>query len=244
MEVHHHHHHEPGHQKKLKDYLSEFLMLFLAVSAGFFAENMRDHYIEHSRAKEFAGSLLSDLKEDTAALRAAIEFSNHKIDAVDRFFSMVEQPREKWQDTMVYSYAGTAVKVKPYERASDTYEQMKSSGSLRYLKEHLTNQLDDYDVQGKRVETRESIDLKYCDEILMPFLVSILDKRPVYQIQDGLSPTYPLVFRKADKETLALWINYMAIVQATRNRTMIEYMDMLERAKKIIATIEKEYPKE
>jgi hypothetical protein len=145
---------------------------------------------------------------------------------------------------MVYSYAGTAVKVKPYERASDTYEQMKSSGSLRYLKEYLTNQLDNYDVQGKRVETRESIDLKYCDEILMPFLVSILDKRPVYQIQDGLSPTYPLVFRKADKETLELWINYMAIVQATRNRTMIEYIDMLERAKKIITTIEKEYPQE
>ena len=138
MEVHHHHHHEPGHQKKLKDYLSEFLMLFLAVSAGFFAENMRDHYIEHSRAKEFAGSLLSDLKEDTAALRAAIEFSNDKIETVDRFFSMIEQPREKWQDTMVYSYAGTAVKVKPYERASDTYEQMKSSGSLRYLKEYLS----------------------------------------------------------------------------------------------------------
>lgn len=245
MEVHHHHgHHEPGHKKGWKDYFSEFLMLFLAVSAGFFAENMRDHYIEHSRAKEFAGSLLSDLKEDTAALSSAIAFSNRKIEAVDRFFEMVEQPREKWQDTMVYRYAGTAVRVMPYERASDTYEQMKASGSLRYLKERLTNQLDDYDVQGKRVETRESIDLKYCDEILMPFLVSILDKRPVYQIQDGMAPTYPLVFRKADKETLSLWINYMAIVQATRRRTMNEYVNMLARAKKIITIIEQEYPQE
>lgn len=243
MEVHHHHgHHQPGHKKTWKDYFSEFLMLFLAVSLGFFVENMRDHYIEHERAKEFAGSLLSDLKEDTAALTAAIAFSEHKIETVDKFFSMVEQSRENWEDSLIYRYAGTAVRVNPYERTSETYEQMKASGSLRYLKEKLTNQLDNYDVQGRKVETRENIDLKYCDEILMPFLVSVLDKRPVYQIQEGLRPTYPLVFRKEDKETLSIWINYMAIVQATRTRTMVEYKDMLERAKKIIELIEKEYP--
>jgi len=239
-----HHHSQAVHSKKFKDYLSEFLMLFLAVTAGFFAENTRDKYTEHNRAIEFAGSLLSDLKEDTAALAAAIAFSNNKIKAVDQFYSMVDQPREKWNDTLVYIFAGTAVRVKPYERSSDTYEQMKASGSLRYLKEKLTNQLDDYDVQGKRVETRESIDLKYCDEILIPFLVSIIDKRPLYQIQDGKTPTYPLVFRKADKETIALWINYMAIVKATRSKTMVEYINMQERAKKIIALIEQEYPEQ
>jgi hypothetical protein len=232
----------PHHKKKLTEYLSEFLMLFLAVAAGFFAENLRDHYVEHTRAVEFAGSLLSDLKEDTAALGAAISFSALKINAVDSFYTLLERPREKWLDTLVYQYAGLAIKVKPYERSSDTYEQMKASGSLRYLKERLTNQLDDYDVQGKRVQTRESIDLKYCDEILIPFLVHIIDKRPLYQLQDGNEPTYPLVFLKADKETVALWINYMAIVKATRNRAMVEYIRMLEMAKKIIVTIESEYP--
>jgi hypothetical protein len=244
MEVHHHHHHEPGHQKKFKDYLSEFLMLFIAVSAGFFAENMRDHYIENNRAKEFAASLLADMKADTAALASAIAFSNSKIQAVDRFYSLVDQPLEKWNDTLVYRDAGAAIVVKPYQRASDTYEQMKSSGSLRYLNHALTTQLDDYDVQGKKVETRESIDLRYCDEILIPFLVGVLDKRPVYQIQNGMPPTHPLVFRKSDKETVALWINYMAIVKATRNNTLVEYANMLERGKKIIAMIEKEYPQE
>jgi len=237
-----HQHHQAVHKKKFKDYLSEFLMLFLAVTAGSIAENMRDKYTEHNRAIEFAGSLLSDLKQDTAALAAAISFSNYKINAVDQFYSLVEQPREKWNDTLVYIYAGAAVRVKPYERSSDTYEQMKASGSLRYLKEKLTNQLDDYDVQGKRVETRESIDLKYCSEILIPFLVRIIDKRPLYQLQDGKPVTYPLVFRKSDRETVDLWINYMAIVKATRTRTLAEYVRMQEMAKKNIALIEKEYP--
>ena len=50
MEVHHHGHvHE---KKKWKDYLFQFLMLFLAVTLGFFVENQREHYIENQRAKQ------------------------------------------------------------------------------------------------------------------------------------------------------------------------------------------------
>jgi hypothetical protein len=41
MEVHHHPHVQL--EKKWKNYLFEFLMLFLAVSAGFFVENLREN---------------------------------------------------------------------------------------------------------------------------------------------------------------------------------------------------------
>jgi hypothetical protein len=49
MEVHHSSHVQ--HSKKWKDYLYEFLMLFLAVTAGFFVENQREHFIENKRAE-------------------------------------------------------------------------------------------------------------------------------------------------------------------------------------------------
>ena len=48
MEVHHHSHHP----KKWKEYLTEFLMLFLAVSMGFIAENIREKYVENERSNE------------------------------------------------------------------------------------------------------------------------------------------------------------------------------------------------
>ena len=53
MEVHHHAHNADGHRgkKKWTHYLWEFLMLFLAVTLGFFVENQREHYIEHKREK-------------------------------------------------------------------------------------------------------------------------------------------------------------------------------------------------
>jgi hypothetical protein len=50
MEVHHHSHtSDPDShrgRKKLTHYFFEFLMLFLAVFAGFLAENWREHIVE------------------------------------------------------------------------------------------------------------------------------------------------------------------------------------------------------
>jgi len=47
MEVHHH----PQVEKKgFKEYFLEFLMIFLAVTLGFFAENIREKITEHKKA--------------------------------------------------------------------------------------------------------------------------------------------------------------------------------------------------
>ena len=62
MEVHHHPH--VHHRKKWKDYFFEFLMLFIAVTLGFFVENLREHYIENQREKEYIKSFMEDLKTD------------------------------------------------------------------------------------------------------------------------------------------------------------------------------------
>ena len=63
MEVHHSHTHG---RKKWKDYISEFVMIFLAVTAGFFAETLREHISDSKKEKEYMVSLLADLREDTA----------------------------------------------------------------------------------------------------------------------------------------------------------------------------------
>lgn len=47
MEVHHAHHHT--HKKKWSEYIIEFVMLFTAVTLGFFAENIREHFIETAK---------------------------------------------------------------------------------------------------------------------------------------------------------------------------------------------------
>ena len=49
MEIHHPHH--PTHKKKWSEYIIEFIMLFTAVTLGFFAENIREGITEKNKKK-------------------------------------------------------------------------------------------------------------------------------------------------------------------------------------------------
>src|SRR6476661_7067685 len=82
MEVHHHPdlHHK---KKKFKEYFLEFLMIFLAVTLGFFAESYREHLSDRSKEKEYVASLSEDLKKDTLNLVIGILALQEKIMQLD-----------------------------------------------------------------------------------------------------------------------------------------------------------------
>ena len=61
MEVHHHPHVE---KKSFKEYLLEGLMIFLAVTLGFFAETIREHLVEKEKERQYVESLCADLQSD------------------------------------------------------------------------------------------------------------------------------------------------------------------------------------
>src|ERR1051325_8132115 len=87
MEVHAHTHTE---RKRLKHYLFEFFMLFLAVFCGFLAENQREHFAEKKREKQFMVSLVKDLELDTSQLdriKRTREKNLINIDTLTIFFA-------------------------------------------------------------------------------------------------------------------------------------------------------------
>src|SRR5471030_3093423 len=94
MEVHHHpnlHHKE----KPWKEYILEGLMIFLAVTMGFFAESLREHINENSRAQEFAATLYSDLKADTADLDGYITYHKNAGAHVDTLMQLLSAGEPK-----------------------------------------------------------------------------------------------------------------------------------------------------
>ena len=75
MEVHHPHH--PTHKKKWSEYIIEFVMLFAAVTLGFFAENVREHQIIEHKTHQNLESIILDLKKDSMLIQARIkEYEN------------------------------------------------------------------------------------------------------------------------------------------------------------------------
>ena len=67
MEVHHHPdlHHK---HKRLKEYLLEGFMIFIAVTLGFFAEGVREDITANKKENEYVRSFVNDLAKDFLAL--------------------------------------------------------------------------------------------------------------------------------------------------------------------------------
>ena len=87
MEVHHHPnlHHKP---KKWKEYFLEFLMIFLAVALGFFAETLREKISEKQREKDYMVGLANNIRNDTSALNGLISRNDLEIKGIDSLISI------------------------------------------------------------------------------------------------------------------------------------------------------------
>ena len=129
MEV-HHHPHSP--RERFSHYLYEFFMFFLAVTASFCVENLREHYIEEQRAKQFASLLVADLKKDiifysgTNRLLAALQNENDSLTTA--LLNMLPQSEQSSVSKLLRLSSLYDIQVN-----TATYNQMKSSGSLRYF---------------------------------------------------------------------------------------------------------------
>jgi hypothetical protein len=80
MEVHHHPHVE---KKSFKEYLLEGLMIFLAVTMGFIAENIREYIVDNEREHQYIEAFVRDLKADTASMNRSIRNNLRKQKLLD-----------------------------------------------------------------------------------------------------------------------------------------------------------------
>ena len=134
MEIHHPHH--AHHSKKWKDYLFEFLMLFLAVTLGFFVENQREHYIEGMREKQFIKSLVNDLRSDIVKLTSIINIRTVRASGLDSLKLLVNSDSPNTHTNDIYYLASTAARTLTIRFIPNdgTMQQLKSSGSLRLVR--------------------------------------------------------------------------------------------------------------
>ena len=132
MEVHHHSHHP----KKWKEYITEFLMLFAAVTLGFFAENKREHYVEREREHHYMQSFYEDLKRDTTEMAAVRRHYINQIAKLDTTTSVIFSGRvdQKSISDIYELNLGTLGNrgVKLIERTS---AQLKNAGGLRLVED-------------------------------------------------------------------------------------------------------------
>jgi hypothetical protein len=186
MEVHKHPHHVTN-KKKWEEYFLEFLMIFLAVTLGFFAENIREHISDSHREKEFAQQLYSELKGDSAvvAVKLAARVAKEKdMDYLSSYFkdsSLISLPREFYpafttSTFLINSYA--------FEPKDGILSQLRNSGSLRYFKSiELQKLLGDITVCINNVRYRNDQEYQFFASPIKAFILKYYDFNWVNQLR-------------------------------------------------------------
>jgi len=130
MEVHAHTHTA---RKKWTHYFWEFLMLFLAVSLGFYAENTRETILHKKEVKSQLNSMLSDLQSDITLFDSVTARNSYSAQMADSLVELLHS--DITNTTGIYFAARTVTaNVGYYYTNSKSFDQLKSAGLLRYVK--------------------------------------------------------------------------------------------------------------
>ena len=159
MEV-HHHSHKP---KNWKEYITEFVMLFAAVTLGFLAENLREHQVINHRIEQNKVAILKDLLADSTTIANVIKIEDTCINRFNRInnFLYLAKTNKINEAQLIDSFKNT-VEIIAYSTTlymnNSSFKNMQSSGLLSNLEEgELKNTLATYyEVNFKAIESANS----------------------------------------------------------------------------------------
>ena len=251
MEVHHHPHVE---KKSFKEYLLEGLMIFLAVTMGFIAENIREYIKEHQIAKEYAVTMVKDLSADTADLKGYLQYYRYGTSNIDTLFQLVSSIDLKdIPSGKLYWYGLWGGLNRTFIPNDATITQLKNSGSLRFFSNSgINSKVAYYDQMCRTMTTSELTDKGVYIEVrkarakIFEFkfnnIANNISRANQIKFQQSVIDSFiqinpPLL--SYDKTTFN---EYLEIVRSRRLTDRIKMADtLLAHATELIALLQKEY---
>ncbi|HLK30959.1 MAG TPA: hypothetical protein VKT28_20445 [Puia sp.] len=145
MEVHHHPHVE---KKSFKEYFLEFLMIFLAVTMGFFAENIREHFADKEKEHAYLESFVNDLTIDEQKLPLLIKAINkQQIYGADTVSDLLNHVSLNNPANGIYYFLQRMIRQQGIKIfvTDRTIEQIKNAGEMRLISnKQVSDTLIDY----------------------------------------------------------------------------------------------------
>jgi hypothetical protein len=147
MEVHHHPHVE---KKNFKEYFLEFLMIFLAVTMGFFAESFREYLVDIKKEKEYIVSLKEDLLTDTSSLTRLIpraQLQYEKLDSLCILLKLAAAGNTYNIHQLYYLNFNYSFGLILFDQNERTISQIKSTGAFNLIEnKNCKNNITSYDI--------------------------------------------------------------------------------------------------
>jgi hypothetical protein len=157
MEVHHHPdlHHK---RKHFREYVLEFFMIFLAVTLGFFAESIREHFVEVRNTRQYLETFKQELINNKRVFGFVDSVYKIIVPSQDSIIRIFFEKRENQDLHLMGRLLRTVKRVISPAIDKAAYQQMVNSGGLKNLDNlSLKDSLSTYVGQIEAFETYNSI---------------------------------------------------------------------------------------
>ena len=212
MEVHHHPdlHHE---KKKWKEYLLEFLMIFLAVTLGFFGETIREKIFERHREKDYIIGLINNLENDTSNLKRIIGENDLELKGIDTLMNLSNNYNTiSAQDSIFFYALNYAFNLHIFQFNDLTLVQLRNAGGYSLIKTgKVADSIAQYEFNNNNIQIQEKFYTEYYVQTWTSFKQSFdgtLSKKifSSYKRTNQIPyDTYVLISK--DKEKMHLFFN-------------------------------------
>jgi hypothetical protein len=244
MEVHHHPHVE---KKNFKEYFLEFLMIFLAVTMGFFAENLREHLVNSEKERGYMESMIQDLKKDTAEAAQTIALQSLLLKKMDSALKIpVESLRDiNTQDTFYHYFVYFYSWISGFGPHDNTITQLKNTADFNVIqKKMVVDSINELYTFWEAIRGNEDFYAnrwQRLDEFAMQII--ILPEAP-NNPQDPVYTAYPHhaeMFTRYDRPLLQQLYSFIRFEHGDIEVNMDDEVQYHDKAARLIKFIRKEY---
>ena len=233
-------------KKKFKEYLLEGLMIFVAVSMGFFSENIREYIGETKQEEEYVKSLINDLKLDTTYLNKSnlvkMEAEQSAMDLLNYF---KENPDAENIPAALLYKMDISNQLLIFIGHTGAIEQLKNSGSLRLIKNKaLVDSIEAYYQQNKRVDHLNSLLLNNQD-YARKLKQKMINAKDIIGIFDSLIVNRPINnqtnYISLKKEFINEYINQLVFTYRLSISMKKIHKSLIQKASQLIRQLNEEY---
>jgi hypothetical protein len=181
MELHHHPHLQ---SKRWTGYVIEFAMIFLAVTMGFFAENIREGITNAKKERHYLQSLAEDIKSDTVQLAGYIGFNKKVMAYCDSLMLVILHTNVLKNSNALYTYSKEMARYIRYYPADRTIEQLKNAGNMQLITRwDVSNAIAEY---YSKTKFMEEVDQELNDETTRyrRYIIDLLDLSSYDQLNE------------------------------------------------------------
>lgn len=228
-------------KKTFNEHIFDFLMLFIAISLGFFVDNYRDEYTDRKLAKSLASELIQEIQEDTLSLHNMLDYCSTRIQRMDKLFLLIDDNKTYYNDSLIYFYSAHINERLKFKRNGQTFALFTNTSYLDNFTKEVAFALTKFDISYKTTVLSLEHEREIITNKIFPFQQQVFHTELFQSIILNNKLDAKPSLRNWNKEASWIYHNYITELKIENQRVRDEYKNLLEDAKEALDVLKKEY---